>query len=156
MTNTTLASEMTSTLTADQVVGWLDAYGRAWETRDGDAAAALFGDRARYEWGPFAPPLQGRAAIALRWAAATCDQRDIRFGHQLLAISGGHAFVHWRATFERLSTGARTELDGVFVLHFSEHGMCTELREWWLERKLPRTGITRAAPITAGDPAGPG
>ena len=57
---------------------WLAAYGRAWEGRDPDAAAALFSPDALYAWGPY-DEIRGREAIGERWAQATADQRDVRF-----------------------------------------------------------------------------
>ncbi len=132
------ASDTPSPLTLDWLAGWLDAYGFAWEARDGDAAARLFSARTAYHWGPFETPLEGRVAIAQRWTAATSDQQNIRFEHTPLAITGDYAFARWRTAFARRGGGARRELDGVFVLRFDEHGMCSELREWWLERALER------------------
>jgi SnoaL-like domain len=135
MTTTTKALTAPA-LSAGQIDGWLDAYGSAWEARDGAAAGRLFGHDAIYHWGPFAPPLEGSSAISRRWSVATNDQREIRFEHTTLAITADGAVVRWRATFTRLLSSVRTELDGVFVLRFDERCMCIELREWWLEREL--------------------
>ena len=46
---------------------WLDDYGRAWEARDSDAAAALFAEDAVYQWGPFGDRLRGRPVIRTAW-----------------------------------------------------------------------------------------
>jgi hypothetical protein len=138
MIRTDRASETTRPLTLDWLAGWLDAYGFAWEARDGDAAARLFSAHAAYHWGPFETPLEGRVAITQRWTAATSDQQDIRFEHTPLAITADYAFARWRTAFTRRGGDTRTQLDGGFVLRFDEHGMCSELREWWLERALAR------------------
>lgn len=128
----TLARPVLQEPTRTGLERWLDAYGAAWEARDGDAAAELFADEARYHWGPFEPPLEGRTAIAERWSAATSGQRDIHFEHTPLGIADGLAFVHWRSSFVRLATLEDVTLDGIFVLRFEADGLCSELREWWL------------------------
>ena len=123
-----------ATIGEPELARWLDAYGAAWEGRDSDAAVGLFTDDADYHWGPF-DVLHGRAEIAQRWSAATSNQRDIHFEHAPLAIADELAFAHWRCTLKRLSTGMHCELDGILVLRFDEHGLCTQLREWWLARE---------------------
>jgi hypothetical protein len=42
------------------VRSWLEAYRRAWEERDADAAAALFDERATYRSNIFETPYEGR------------------------------------------------------------------------------------------------
>jgi len=42
---------------------WLDAYKRAWETRDPEAAANLFTANANYHETPFEDPVRGREGI---------------------------------------------------------------------------------------------
>lgn len=137
-------------ISAMELRRWLDAYGAAWEARDGAAAARLFSKAATYHWGPF-ETLNGRSAIARRWAAATSDQEGIRFEHSPLGAAEGRSFVRWRATFLRLSSRERQELDGIFVLCFAADGTCMELSEWWRER-VPRTRDFPAASVGAALP----
>ena len=47
---------------------WLDAYGRAWETKDPEAAADLFAEDATYHETPFDEPMRGRAEISGYWS----------------------------------------------------------------------------------------
>jgi len=49
---------------------WLDAYGKAWETRNPEAAAALFTENGTYQVTPFLEPMRGRkpfSSIGQRW-----------------------------------------------------------------------------------------
>lgn len=124
-----------SAVTREGIDAWLFRYGAAWEARDGEAAAQLFSDDALYCWGPHEPPLQGRNAIGKRWSQATNDQRDVRFRHEVLGIDSDRVFARWWSTFVRISTGRRVELDGVFVLDFSDGDCCHRLQEWWLARE---------------------
>ena len=118
-------------LTTASFERWLAGYEQAWESRDATRAAELFTPDARYHETPFDEPKIGQAGIHQYWSSVTADQRDIDFEPQIVAVSGQTGVAHWSATFVSASTGARLELDGVFVLTFAEDGRCSELREWW-------------------------
>ncbi|MEO8466300.1 MAG: nuclear transport factor 2 family protein [Gammaproteobacteria bacterium] len=118
-------------LTTAAVEKWLAGYERAWESRDAARAAELFAANASYHEMPFEAPKAGQAGIREYWSSVTADQRDIDFKAQIIAVSGQTGVAHWSATFTAVSTGARVELDGMFVLTFDAIGRCSELREWW-------------------------
>ena len=125
-------------MTSSGFADWLAAYGRAWETRNPDAAAALFAEDAAYHETPFAGPATGRTAIHHYWEAATRNQRDIRFCSEIVAMASAQGIARWSAEFTRAPSGARVKLDGIFLLEFDEHGLCRRLREWWHRTELPR------------------
>lgn len=110
---------------------WLQAYGRAWETRDPSAAAELFADRVRYYETPFAEPAIGRQGVLEYWASATRGQRDVSFSFEIVTLDAGTGVVRWSAELTRATSGSHRKLDGVFLLSFDDQGLCTELREWW-------------------------
>ena len=118
-------------LTTAAVEKWLAGYERAWESRDAARAAELFTPNAAYHEMPFDAPKAGQAGIREYWSSVTADQRDIDFKSQVIAVNGQTGVAHWSATFTTASTGARVELDGMFVLTFDAGGRCSELREWW-------------------------
>jgi hypothetical protein len=119
------------TLTPTSLENWLARYEQAWERRDAEQAAALFTENARYQEMPFDEPKMGRAGIRNYWTTVTADQRDIDFKSQVIAVKGTTGVARWSATFSSAASGARIELDGVFVLEFAPDGLCRELREWW-------------------------
>lgn len=113
---------------------WLDAYERAWEQKDPDAAASLFTADAQYFETPYAEPFKGAAGVREYWARVTADQRDIDFRYDIVAVEGNKGVAAWSAVFNTISGGARVELNGVFVLEFADSRRCKTLREWWLVR----------------------
>jgi uncharacterized protein (TIGR02246 family) len=116
--------------------GWLDAYGRAWETRDPEAAADLFTDEAIYHETSFDEPARGREGILEYWTGTTRSQRDIRFSSEVLAVKEDKGrMAHWKAAFTRLPSNASTELDGIFLVELDGDGLCTRFREWWHSKK---------------------
>jgi uncharacterized protein (TIGR02246 family) len=114
---------------------WLARYEQAWEQRDPAQAAALFTDDAPYHEMPFDTPKAGRAGIRDYWATVTADQRNVDFKSQVVAVNGQTGVARWSASLTSAASGARVELDGVFVLKF-DGGLCSELREWWHVRTL--------------------
>ncbi len=118
-------------MTMTDLEEWLRGYGRAWETRDPEAAAVLFAEDVRYHETPFRDPAVGRDGIRAYWTAATANQRDVHFHHEVLCLENEMGIARWRANFLTLPKGKETRLDGIFLLRFNEDGHCQELREWW-------------------------
>lgn len=111
------------------VTEWIEAYGRAWEQRDADAAAALFTEDARYREQPYAEPFLGREGVRDYWARVTATHADVRFRAGTPVIEGDRVAVEWWVTL--LNDGAEVTLAGEFLLRFDADGLCRELREYW-------------------------
>ena len=79
---------------------WLDAYGRAWEERDPEAASQLFSEDAIYQWGPFGKKLRGRPLIREAWAEATETQDNVEFRYEVLSASARSGLVRWWCAFD--------------------------------------------------------
>jgi hypothetical protein len=118
-------------MTERELTTWLDAYGSAWVSADSEAAAELFTSDACYYETPFDPPALGPEGVREYWSAATGTQRDVSFRHEILAIVERRALVRWWATFVRVLSGARVELEGILMLDFADDGRCQKLRAWW-------------------------
>lgn len=127
-----IAGPQTPNLNDLLIMRWLNSYGAAWESRDADAAAALFSEGASYQETPYAEPFIGRDAIRDYWAGVTAAQSDIRFEAEILSVSGNTAVARWSSAFE--AGEAPVELNGVFVLEFDGEGTVSSLREWWHAR----------------------
>ncbi len=111
---------------------WLEAYGRAWETRDPEAVTQLFTPDALYRERPFTEPLHGREAIRDYWSRVVVRLQDqIQFGFEIVTLVGSLGIARWWASFTRISSQQRVQLDGIFLLTFSRENLCCELREWW-------------------------
>jgi len=110
---------------------WLDAYGKAWETRNPEAAAALFTENGTYQVTPFLEPMRGRKAIFEYWSEVARTEEDIRFGYVVLVANGELNIARWSASFVRVPPGLQTQLDGIFLISLDEEGRCKSLQEWW-------------------------
>jgi hypothetical protein len=115
--------------------GWLDAYGRAWEAGDPEAAAKLFTEDAAYHETPFDEPMRGREEILEYWSGVPRSQGDVRFSYEILAASEEEGIAHWNADFVRLPARTPVQLDGILLAKLDAGGRCTEFREWWHRRE---------------------
>jgi nuclear transport factor 2 (NTF2) superfamily protein len=114
---------------------WLASYGRAWTSRDPEAAASLYTDDATYQVTPFDEPFRGRAAIYEYWVGTTKTEEKIQFDSEILAVTEEHGIARWRASFVRVPPGLETKLDGIFLISLNSGSRCRCLREWWHKRQ---------------------
>jgi SnoaL-like domain len=110
---------------------WLEAYGKAWESRDAEAAAALYTENGTYRVTPFVEPMRGRKAIFEYWSNVARTEENVQFGYEILVASRELNIARWSASFVIVPQGLKTKLDGIFVISLDEQGRCTSLREWW-------------------------
>jgi ketosteroid isomerase-like protein len=110
---------------------WLEAYGKAWESRDAQAAAALYTENGTYRVTPFVEPMRGRKAIFEYWSNVARTEENVKFGCEILVASRELNIAKWSASFVIVPQGLKTKLDGIFVISLDEQGRCTSLREWW-------------------------
>lgn len=120
------------------VRAWLDAFGRAWSDRDPALVVALFTSDAHFQERRFRRPLSGRDAIARHWETMVRgQQRDVEMSYDLLALRGGHAYVHWRGTFTWLPIARTIEVDAIARVGFShlpgEYGLLAAAWDEWVE-----------------------
>jgi hypothetical protein len=116
---------------------WLDEYGRAWEERDADAAAALFTEDALYQWGPFGRKLRGRPVIREAWAEATDAQRNVEFGYEVLIASARGGVVRWWVAADLPERGVHSRNEGILRIAFDEDGLCNRFEEWYNSDEEP-------------------
>ena len=116
---------------------WLDAYGKAWEDRDADAAAELFTEDALYRWGPFGRRLRGRPMIREAWAEAVEQQENVEFGYEVLTATARGGIARWWCSADIPARKVRERDEGIFRLAFDEDGLCTSLEEWWNSTEEP-------------------
>lgn len=121
-------------MTEAELDSWLGKYGRAWESQDPDAAAAIFTEDGTYAWGPFHEPIRGREAIRAAWAHATQGQQEnIKFDYEVLAVSAGRGIARWWASMTARSSGRPVRMEGIFLITLAPGGLCQVFREWWNE-----------------------
>ncbi len=115
----------------EEFKSWLDSYGHAWETRDPQAAGAIFTEDATYQEVPFDEPMRGRKAIVKYWSTSVSSQDQVRFGYEILATTQDKGIARWWTSFVDLSSKAQVKLDGIFVVTLDGENRCEVFQEWW-------------------------
>ncbi|HEX4542979.1 MAG TPA: nuclear transport factor 2 family protein [Candidatus Acidoferrum sp.] len=110
---------------------WLEAYGRAWQDRNPQAAADLFAEDGTYQVTPFVEPMRGRPAIFEYWSNVARTQEGIQFGYEILSVTEEAGIARWWASFLIVPQGLQTKLEGIFLITLAADGRCRSLREWW-------------------------
>jgi ketosteroid isomerase-like protein len=110
----------------------LEAYGRAWETFEGDAWVALFTDDAEYHEDPFSEPLVGHNALRAYLLDAAASQRDVDFTVERHWVSGDIVLAVWHATFARRASGEIVRMAGFLTAEVAGDGRIARFREWWM------------------------
>jgi len=111
------------------VEDWIEAYRRAWEERDADAAAALFTSDATYRANIFEQPHQGRDGVRAYWESVTSTQTDVRVRMGRPFVEGDRVAVEFWANMK--VEGDDVTLPGCLLLDFDTEGQCRRLREYW-------------------------
>ena len=95
---------------------WLEKYGSAWEHQDADSVSTIFTEASTYGWGPFTDPIRGQEAIhAARAHATKGQQKDIKFGHEVIAVTESRSITRWWASMKAKSTGQKVGMEGIFL-----------------------------------------
>ncbi len=108
----------------------LEAYGRAWETFDGDAWVAIFTNEAEYHEDPFGAPLVGHNALRAYLLDASASQRDVEFTVERHWVSGDTVLAAWHATFTRRASGQLVRMAGFMTAEVAPDGRVSRFREW--------------------------
>ena len=105
---------------------WADAYKRAWEAHEPDAAGALYRRDCVFRSAPFREPEHPLAYARGVYAEARAE--NVHFGEPV--EEGDRATVEWWATLV-LSDGEQQAIAGCSVLRFDDQGLVVESRDYW-------------------------
>jgi SnoaL-like domain len=109
------------------VASWVEAYRRAWEEKDAEAAAVLFDEQATYRSNIFEEPYVGREGVRRYWQDVTRTQEDVHVVMGRPFADGDRVAAEFWTTM--VNDGAEITLSGCLLLRFDESGHCLSLRE---------------------------
>ncbi|HEX6146556.1 MAG TPA: nuclear transport factor 2 family protein [Acidimicrobiia bacterium] len=112
-----------------KVDDWIEAYRKAWEERDAEAAAALFTPDATYRSNIFEEPHRGRDGVRVYWESVTGTQSDARVRMGRPFVDGARVAVEFWTNMK--VDGDDVTLPGCLLLDFDAEGLCRRLREYW-------------------------
>jgi ketosteroid isomerase-like protein len=110
----------------------LEAFGRAWQTFDGDLIVSMFTEDAEYHADVFAPPMVGHNAIRAYWLDGATTTGQVEFTAERHWVSGDTVLAAWHASFVEFATAQRVRLVGFMTWEIAADGRIARLREWTL------------------------
>jgi nuclear transport factor 2 (NTF2) superfamily protein len=114
---------------AGSVEAWIEAYRQAWESRDPEAAAALFTADATYRDRIFDEPHHGPDGVAAYWGGVTAAQSEVRVRMGRPFVDGNRVAVEFWTNMK--VAGDEVTLPGCLLLEFDDDWKCRRLREYW-------------------------
>lgn len=115
-------------MTAEQLLGWVEGYERAWRTAGTDGLRDLFTDDAEYLVSPYDAPLVGLAAIREMWDEERDGPDDVfTVTAEVVACQGdtGVARLH-----VRYDDPVVQEYLDLWVVRFEPDGRARRFEEW--------------------------
>jgi ketosteroid isomerase-like protein len=111
----------------EAVASWVADYERLWRTPGTAGLVELFTPDASYLPSPWAPPLEGIAAIAAFWEAErdSADE-DFTMSSEVVAVDGRTAVVRVWVDYGPQGRPWRD----LWVLRFAGDGRCAAFEEW--------------------------
>jgi ketosteroid isomerase-like protein len=114
----------------------LEAFGRAWETFDGDGWVALFTEDAEYHGDPFGEPLVGHNALRAFLLGSAEAQRDVDFTVERHWVSGETVLAAWHVTYATRASGQLVRRAGFLTAETASDGRIQRFREWGMTAPL--------------------
>jgi SnoaL-like domain len=110
---------------------WVEGYERAWRTAGTDELDVLFAPDATYRVSPWAPVVEGLAAIRVLWDEGR-DGADEAFTmtSDVVAVDGTTAVVRVAVDYGDPEASRWRDL---WVLRFDDEGRCAAFEEWPFE-----------------------
>lgn len=118
-------------MTHDQFKTWLELLGKAWREKNPTAAMNLCAENVIYYEEPFKEPFHGKQEVYDIWEEVPNFQKDIEFDYEILAVTEAIGVAKWHATFTRLPSMEKAELEGIYSVKLNEDSLCTEFHQWW-------------------------
>jgi len=112
---------------------WLEKLKEIWEAKNPDAIVDLCADTFLWYETPFDEPLTKKEHLLAEWQGIL-KQEDIKVTYEVMCTNENMGFAHWHATFTRLPSNEKAELDGIFLVMLDVEGKCTEFRQWYNSR----------------------
>ncbi|HUD05260.1 MAG TPA: nuclear transport factor 2 family protein [Patescibacteria group bacterium] len=117
-------------MTKEQFEDWLKKLINVWEPKNPNGVLDLVAEKFLWYETPFDDLITTKEKLLQEWQTVL-DQDDIKVTYEILSLENNIGIAHWHATFTRLSSGEKAELDGIYKVILDENGKCTEFHQWY-------------------------
>ena len=117
-------------MTELQFKNWLEKLINIWSTRNPNGVLDLVAEQFIWHDAPFDKPITTKEDLLREWQSIL-NHGEINVTYEILSIENNIGIAHWHATFTRLPSGGKAELDGIYKVTLDENGKCTEFHQWY-------------------------
>jgi SnoaL-like domain len=111
----------------EQLLGWLEAYERAWKEPGTELLGQLFAADATYSTAPYQSPHEGLDAIAAMWEAERRPGEEFTIASEIVALEGDIGVVRIQVDYER---PRRQQYRDLWIVKLDGDGRCVHFEEW--------------------------
>lgn len=109
---------------------WLKKLKSAWETKDPKLAIELCAKNFIWHEAPFEKPIRTKGDLLEEWQSVL-DHDEVRMTYEILSVNKDFGIAKWHASFIRLPSKEKAELEGIFKVTLDTNGLCTEFHQWY-------------------------
>ncbi|KKS97959.1 MAG: hypothetical protein UV73_C0004G0101 [Candidatus Gottesmanbacteria bacterium GW2011_GWA2_43_14] len=114
---------------------WINKMGQAWIDKKPEVITSLFAEKFKYYETPFEKPITNKTNLIKLWLDVPDSQKNISFNFEIISEKNRQYTAHWRASFTRIPSGIKAELDGIFLIKLNQHDSCTLFKQWWISKE---------------------
>ena len=112
----------------EDVRSWVASYERAWRSAGTTTLPGLFTEDVSYSMSPWAPAIEGMAALEELWEAERDGpEESFEMAFEVVAVDGDTAVVRVEVDYAKAGAGRWRDL---WVLRFGTDGRCSHFEEW--------------------------
>jgi len=119
-------------MTELQFKNWLGKLMDIWTTKNPSGVLGLVAEKFIWYETPFDQLITTKELVQ-EWQTVL-NQDEINVTYEILIIENNIGLAHWHATFTRLPSKAKAELDGIYKVTLDDNGKCTEFHQWYNSR----------------------
>jgi ketosteroid isomerase-like protein len=120
-----------TSVSRENAVAFVDAYGRTWESGDVPGFVDLFSEEVVYVAHATEETVVGRAALASYLRKEDAEQGEVRVRMGNPVIDGNHLAAEFWVT--ATNAGREATIVGGFVAQLGRDGRCSSFREYWFD-----------------------
>jgi hypothetical protein len=117
-------------MTKERFKDWLEKLINIWKTKSPNRVLDLVAEKFQWHETSFDKLITTKRDLLQEWQTVL-DQDDIAVTYEILSVENNIGIAHWSATFIRLPSKEKAELDGIYKVSLDENGKCTEFHQWY-------------------------
>ena len=111
----------------EQLLGWLEAYERAWRAPGTESLREIFSADASYSTAPYEEAHRGLEAIAAMWHQERSADEEFTMKSEIVAAEGDTGVIRVQVDYTR---PRRQQYRDLWVIRLDADGRCVHFEEW--------------------------